>query len=54
MKDNYRPYLESIESVLDDALFIQSGHITLHNSVDAIRSENGKSVDELFREVFRW
>ena len=46
--------ISDIESVLDDALFIQSGHITLHNSVDAIRSENGKSVDELFREVFRW
>ena len=46
--------ISDIESVLDDALFIQSGHITLHKSVDAIRSENGKSVDELFREVFRW
>ena len=46
--------ISDIEPVLDDALFIQSGLITLHKSVDAIRSENGKSVDELFREVFRW
>ena len=46
--------ISDIESVLDDALFIQNGQITLHKSVDEIRSENGKSVDELFREVFKW
>ena len=26
----------------------------VHKTVDEIREENGKSVDQLFREVFRW
>ena len=42
-----------IENVLDDVIFIQDGHIRLHTSVDAIREQEGKSVDALFREVFR-
>ncbi len=46
--------IADIEQVLDEVLFIQNGHLLLHKSVDAIREENGKSVDELFREVFRW
>ena len=29
-------------------------NILLKKSVDEIREEHGKSVDELFREVFRW
>jgi len=46
--------ISDIEQVLDDVVFIQNGSITLHKSVDEIREENGKSVDELFREVFKW
>ena len=46
--------ISDIEQVLDDVIFIQNGRITLHQSVDDIREEHGKSVDELFREVFRW
>jgi len=46
--------ISDIEQVLDDVVFIQNGNITLHKSVDEIREENGKSVDELFREVFKW
>ena len=46
--------ISDIEQVLDDVLFLQNGHLILHKSVDDIRAENGKSVDELFREVFRW
>ena len=46
--------IADIEQVLDEAIFIQSGKILLQKTVDAIREENGKSVDELFREVFRW
>ena len=40
------------EKVLDDVIFLNRGQITLHKSVDDIRSEYGKSVDALFREVF--
>ena len=46
--------ISDIEQVLDDVIFIQNGRITLQKSVDDIRAENGKSVDELFREVFKW
>ncbi len=46
--------ISDIEQVLDEVIFIKEGNIMLKKSVDEIREENGKSVDELFREVFRW
>ena len=45
--------IADIENVVDDVIFIQNGHIRLHASVDEIREQEGKSVDALFREVFR-
>jgi len=45
--------IADVEKVLDDVLFINDGKIILSESVDNIRSDNGKSVDELFREVFK-
>ena len=46
--------ISDIESILDEAIFINNGVVTLHKTVDEIRQEHNKSVDELFREVFRW
>ena len=46
--------ISDIEEVLDEVIFINSGSIVLCKSVDEIREEHGKSVDALFREVFRW
>ncbi|MBQ1212076.1 MAG: ABC transporter ATP-binding protein [Clostridia bacterium] len=46
--------ISDIEPALDEAVFINHGRIVLHKSVDAIREEDGKSVDALFREVFKW
>ena len=46
--------ISDIEQILDEVIFINNGNIVLHKSVDAIREENGKSADELFREVFKW
>jgi ABC-2 type transport system ATP-binding protein len=46
--------ISDIESVLDEVIFIQNGRIVLHQSVDEIREQHGESVDDLFREVFRW
>ncbi len=43
-----------IEQILDEAIFLQNGHIVMHDTVDNVRSQHGKSIDELFREVFRW
>lgn len=45
--------ISDIEPVLDDIIFIKDGTVVLTSSVDAIREENGKSVDALFREVFK-
>lgn len=42
-----------VEQVLDDAIFMDQGRITLHESVDEIRENRGKSVDVLFRDMFR-
>ncbi len=46
--------ISDIEQILDEAIFIQQGDVLLHKSIDDIREEHNKSVDELFREVFRW
>lgn len=46
--------IADIEPILDEAIFINNGKVVLHKSVDDIREEYGKSVDELFREEFRW
>lgn len=45
--------ISDIENILDEVVFIKNGEITLSKNVDEIREENGKSIDSLFREVFR-
>lgn len=45
--------ITDIENVLDRVLFLQNGHLTLNETVDDIRTKWGKSVDALFREVFK-
>lgn len=45
--------IADVEQVLDEVIFLREGEIMLHESVENIRDEKGKSVDELFREVFR-
>ncbi len=46
--------ISDIEQVLDEVVFIQNGRVRMQKTVDQIREENEKSVDELFREVFKW
>ncbi len=45
--------IADIEKILDDVIFISNGEIMLQKSVDEIRVDSGKTVDELFREVFK-
>lgn len=45
--------ISDVEQILDDVIFINKGEIALQDSVDNIRDSQGKSVDELFREVFK-
>ena len=61
--NNYNPeatviisshHIADIEQNLDEVIFLKNGEIVLHATVDEIRKEHGKSVDALFREVFKW
>ena len=45
--------ISDIEKVLDEAVFLKDGQVVLHDNVDAIREREGRSVDALFRDVFR-
>mgnify|MGYP002869774982 CR=1 FL=1 len=45
--------IADVENVLDDVIFLREGQVSLQASVDDIREQYGKSVDALFREVFR-
>ena len=45
--------IQDVEKILDDVILINNGQIYMTGSVDDIRSENGISIDNLFREVFR-
>lgn len=45
--------ISDVENILDEVVFIKNGHIVLKNDVEDIRFNQGKSVDVLFREVFK-
>ena len=45
--------IADVEPVLDDVIFLDHGHIALHESCEEIRETRGQSVDALFREVFK-
>lgn len=45
--------IADVESVLDDVIFINQSNVGLVSTVDNIREQYGKSVDEYFREVYK-
>ncbi len=45
--------ISDVEKILDEVIFIDRGSIVLTSSVDEIREREGKSVDAVFREVFK-
>lgn len=45
--------ISDVENILDEVVFIQNGHIRMQEEVETIRDKEGKSVDDLFREVFK-
>ena len=45
--------ISDVERVLDEFLFLYQGKIIQSGEADAVREETGKSLDELFREVFK-
>ena len=42
-----------LKCALAEYLFLYQGRILQGGNVDAVREETGKSLDELFREVFK-
>ena len=44
--------IADIERVLDEVIFLKEGELKLFDTVDNIREREGKSVDQMFREVF--
>ncbi|WP_026747570.1 ABC transporter ATP-binding protein [Leptotrichia trevisanii] len=46
--------IADVEKVLDEAIFISKGEILLYQDVKSIISEHNKTVDEYFREVFKY
>jgi len=45
--------ISDVERVLDEFLFLYQGRVIRTGHADETREETGKSLDELFREVFR-
>lgn len=45
--------IADVERVLDEYIFLYQGKIIQKGSADQVREETGKSLDELFREVFK-
>ena len=46
--------IADVEKVLDEAIFISKGEILLYQDVESIKNEHNKTVDEYFREVFKY
>lgn len=45
--------IQDVETIFDQVLFLNQGKIVIDGEVDEIRETYGKSIDGLFREVFR-
>lgn len=46
--------IAEIERIFDTVLFIKDGEIILNEPVEDLRSRTGQSVDQCFREMFRY
>ena len=46
--------IADVEKVLDEAIFISKGEILLYQDVKSIINEHNKTVDEYFREMFKY
>lgn len=45
--------IADVERIFDTVLFLREGEIVLQGDIDNIRAQEGKSIDQLFREVFK-
>lgn len=45
--------IADVERMLDDVIFLSEGKVALCASVELLKKNHGKTVDELFRELYR-
>lgn len=46
--------IQDIEVILDEVIFINEGSIVLHENCDKLRTDRMMSIDQIFREEFKW
>ncbi|WP_416198528.1 MAG: ABC-2 type transport system ATP-binding protein [Sporanaerobacter sp.] len=44
--------VRDMESLFDEVVFLREGEILLKGNAEALREEKGKSIDEIYKEVF--
>lgn len=44
--------IDVMENILDEVIFIRQGRIVLQGETEAVRAQSGKSIVDLYREVF--
>ncbi|WP_136608512.1 ABC transporter ATP-binding protein [Paenibacillus dokdonensis] len=44
--------VRDMERIFDEVMFLNSGSIVLHEEVESVRLKHGRSVDDMFKEVF--
>lgn len=44
--------VRDMERIFDEVMFLRDGRIVLHEEVENIRMKHGRSVDDMFKEVF--
>ncbi len=45
--------ISDIERILDEVIFLDKGKVVLTGDADTLRTKNNKSIDEMFREMFK-
>lgn len=45
--------ISDIEPILDEAIFLKDGKVTISGNVDDLRENEGQSIDSLFRETYK-
>lgn len=46
--------IADIEPVLDEVVFLKDGKVEMHRNCDELREERDASINDIFREVYKW
>jgi ABC-2 type transport system ATP-binding protein len=44
--------IDVMESILDEVIFIKQGRIAMQGNAETLRAEHGKSIVDIYKEVF--